>query len=256
MAKTAQAYPLESVDRALRLITLLQDRAVITVTEAAAELDVVPSTAHRLLGALCFRGFAVQGADRQYRAGPAITTRRAYVTTAALRAAAGPALHALNRTFDETSHLMVMQGNAIQFVDGVEADRVLRVGLRVGGTMPAYCSAGGRAMLAALPPTDVDALHPDGLPDWPSAKLRGLNELRRELAAARKAGYAVQVEETEVGVAGAGAAVLDADGRPVAAITLAIPTARFDARVAAAMGRSLADAAAEVSARLLAPDVP
>ena len=52
------ASPVESVDRALVLLTALRDGEVLSVTDAAARLGVAPSTAHRLLTSLVHRDFA------------------------------------------------------------------------------------------------------------------------------------------------------------------------------------------------------
>ncbi len=247
---------LGSVDRALRLIMMLQAGETVSVTEAAARLGVAPSTAHRLLGALSYRGFAIQDTARRYCIGPALAAHAATVTTATLRSAANPALAALRQAFKETAHLMILRGTLIQFVDGVEADRALRVGLRIGGTMPAYCSAGGKAMLAALSTPEVEAMHGAGLPEWPTAKIRGLTTLKRQLAEIRQTGYGVQIEETEAGVCGVGAAILDLTGRPVAGLTLALPVGRFDRRSVPAMGRLLAQVAAETADRLYGGATP
>jgi IclR family acetate operon transcriptional repressor len=247
---------LGSVDRALRLIMMLQAGETVSVTEAAARLDVAPSTAHRLLGALSYRGFAIQDAARRYSIGPALAAHAATVTTATLRSAASPALAALRQAFQETAHLMVLRGTLIQFVDGVEADRALRIGLRIGGTMPAYCSAGGKAMLAALSTPEVEALHAAGLPEWPTAKIRSLTDLKRQLAEIRQTSYGVQIEETEAGVCGVGAAILDLTGRPVAGLTLALPVGRFDRRSVPAMGRLLTQVAAETADRLYGGATP
>ena len=70
MRNFQQPPPLDSVHRALRLLVTLRDGQVLSVKDAAAMLEVVPSTAHRLLVALCYDGFAVQDRDRRYRAGP------------------------------------------------------------------------------------------------------------------------------------------------------------------------------------------
>ena len=61
--------PLSSVDRALRLILLLRERGSLSVTEAAAELEVTPPTAYRLLTALKNQQFATQDPNRRYRQG-------------------------------------------------------------------------------------------------------------------------------------------------------------------------------------------
>ena len=54
--------PIESVDRALRLVSMLRDEDSITVTHAAETLGVALSTAHRLLGALAYLSGAVASA--------------------------------------------------------------------------------------------------------------------------------------------------------------------------------------------------
>ena len=65
-------YRIDSVDRAMQLLSLLTERSHLSVTEAATELGVAPSTAHRLLTTMAGRGFVVQGARRRYHPGPAL----------------------------------------------------------------------------------------------------------------------------------------------------------------------------------------
>ena len=63
---------LESVDNALRLLLLLAERESVRVSEVAAELDIAPSTAHRLLSTLRQREFVDQEPDRRYVKGAAL----------------------------------------------------------------------------------------------------------------------------------------------------------------------------------------
>ena len=59
------AYLLESVDNALKLLQMLRDvGALRLLKEAAEELAIAPSTAHRLFAILVYRGFAVQDEKR------------------------------------------------------------------------------------------------------------------------------------------------------------------------------------------------
>jgi DNA-binding IclR family transcriptional regulator len=58
--RATPAYRLSSVDHALELLLLFRSRPALRVSEVAAELDVARSTAHRLLGMLVYRQFAVQ----------------------------------------------------------------------------------------------------------------------------------------------------------------------------------------------------
>jgi IclR family acetate operon transcriptional repressor len=210
------------------LLVLLRQRGRVSVSQAADHLGVAPSTAHRLLNALCYRDFAAQDRDRQYRQGPQLTdTLSTPLSVAALRRLVRPAIQQLHDQTGETAHLVVLSGGDVRFIDGVEGEQGLRIGLRTGLRLPAYCTSGGKAILAALPRAEVDRLYRSGLPPWPNAGVHDLPALHRQLATVRRRGYGVNVEESEQGVAAVGAAVHDAAGRPVAALSVSIPTARF-----------------------------
>ena len=221
------AYPIESVDRALQLIDMLRMGERVSVKTAAERLGVAASTAHRLFGALCYRDYAIQQRDRTYSAGPALKDGSKRGTAENLRRHIRPALDQLHEALDETTHLMVLEGSRVRFIDGVESQQLLRVGLRIGSYMPAYCSAGGKALLAELPVTEVDRIHRGGLPPWPHARVATVTSLKRHLAAVRSRGYGTNNEETEQGVCGVGACIRDNTGYPIAAIALAIPSPRF-----------------------------
>lgn len=221
---------IESVDRALTLLTLLVEHQSLSVSDAAAELGVAPSTAHRLLSTMAARGFATQSADRHYWPGPAILAAdSAARSIPALRVRLRPVLQNLFAQVSETVHLQVLLGTDSQFADGIEATRpTLRVGLRIGTRIPAYCTSGGKALLAQLPEKHVETLHASGLPPWPQQRIHSVQELSVLLAATRERGYAINHEESEVGVIALGAAITGIDGHPIAALAIAVPSPRFD----------------------------
>ena len=145
---------------------------------------------------------------------------------------------------------MVRHGQNIRFLDGIECELPLRVGVRVGDEMPAHCSAGGKAILAAMSTADLDRLYARGLPDWPTARYRDLSALKRHLTRVRRQGYGVNVEETEQGVSGVGVAVCDRLDRPIVALTVAVPSSRFARDQIDEMRDVLMSAADDFRARL------
>jgi len=246
------AYAVTSVDHALRLAVVLQVEGPLTVSAAAQRLGVARSTAHRLLQTLVYRDFAVQGEDRVYRAGPVLElSARSPSDAARLRAAALEPMRVLVDTLGETCNLSVRIGTTVRFVASVECDQALRVGSREGMVFPAHTVTGGLVLLAALSPDRVDALYaaqrfaerPDQRPD--------LARLHADLRAVRRVGYALNLERSERGLAAVGRAVLDAEGDPVAAVSVSMPTVRYRkervSQVLAALG-----AAAEAVSRALA----
>ena len=91
-------YSIEAVDNALQLLQLLRDGGALRLKDAAGELGVAPSTAHRLLAMLVYRGFAVQDENRRYVPGPAMGVGPAGLSwTRLLRSLAQPHMELLSR---------------------------------------------------------------------------------------------------------------------------------------------------------------
>ena len=227
--RKADPYRIDAVDRALVLLSLLSERSQLSVTDAARELGVAPSTAHRLLTTMAGRGYVRQGEHRLYHPGPALFVAGGVERSVPrLTARLHHVLESLHAEVGETIHLQMLAGADAQFVDGIEGSQGLRVGLRSGQRMPAYVMAGGKAMLAALPDAVIASLHTGGLRPWDFARITTLQELWAEIGEIRERGYAVNRGESEVGVVALGVAVLMGPGDPIASITVAIPSPRFE----------------------------
>lgn len=216
------SYAIDSVDNALRLLQMLQRDGALRVMTAARELGVAPSTAHRLIAMLVYRGFALQAPDRSYRPGPALGGVVEAPDVQRLVDAARPHLVRLCQATQESVNLLVRRGADVLFVDSVESTQALRVGSRAGTTMPARVTSGGLALLATLSRAEIEELHPD-LRATPA----GIASLLSQLSTTRRLGYGFNYEASEIGVTALGVAARDASGQPVCALTVSAPTARF-----------------------------
>jgi DNA-binding IclR family transcriptional regulator len=206
--KNRPPYPLESVDNALRMLHVLRDQGRTGVSDAAAELGIGRSTAHRLLQ---------------------------------------PHMEALCERAGETVNLMVRVGTQTRFLASVESAQVLHVGDRQGTILPAWRSSGGKALLAELADEQVlDLFRRD--PGGPGAQITGnqitgnqaagnqgignritgkeRTALPAELRAIRRRGYAENLERTEAGVSAVGMCVRQGGGA-VAALSISVPTVRY-----------------------------
>src|SRR5260370_39258672 len=109
-------YAITSVDNALRLIEVLQREGTLRVTDAAAEIGVAVSTAHRLLAMLCYRGFATRGGEHRYLRGPALPACHSELDWQRdLRLSAQPFLEYLNARGNATVHLVGLRGSCVEF---------------------------------------------------------------------------------------------------------------------------------------------
>ena len=174
------AYPIASVNNALRLLLLFRSQPRVRLSEASEHLGVAHSTAHRLLAMLAYHGFVRQEQDsRAYITGPALVEiGLAAVSQLDIRRHARPALERLAGTLGETVHLAVLEGGNVRYLDAVESSRALRVASRTGSVLAASCTASGKALLAALPEAEVSAMFADRaalprLTRGPSAPSRG-----------------------------------------------------------------------------------
>lgn len=222
------AYMLGSVDNALVLATALRAEGSMTVTEAARRLDVAPSTAHRLLSMLVYRDFAVQDSARQYRPGPAFALgEHQGLGTGLLREVSRPVLEALSRRTGESVSLLVRTGEFVHCIASFESTQPLRVGSREGMTFPAHLTAGGLALLSALPSEEVDNLYNSARWAGREDQRPDLVQLHRELAAVRRTGIAVQRNRSEAGVTALGIGPLSTGMTP-SALAVTLPTVRYD----------------------------
>jgi len=252
MENHAPPYPIQSVDYALQLLLILKRDGVLRVSEAAAELRVARSTAHRLISMLRFRGFVEQARDRTYRAGSAFADLGGGASSAtALLGIARPHLVRLTEKTEETSNLVILAGADVQFIDSIESKKALRVGSRVGVRLAARLTSGGKVLLADLPFEEVALLHPELADDE-----AGLSALKRMLAVTRRQGFGTNVQESERGVVAVGMAVRGVTGSAIAAVTLSAPTVRFSRGKVADLLPALTETVEEVRSDIIGLATP
>jgi DNA-binding IclR family transcriptional regulator len=236
--KNKPTYSIDSVDHALRLAVLLQQEGPLGVTAAAARLGVARSTAHRLLAMLVYRDFAEQGEDRRYRAGPVLRSLNGVEPVVHLRNVALPHLRSLVERTGETANVMVLLGAQIRMVATVECGHILRVGDREGRLLPAHLASGGRAILARMSRAELDARFGDESQTGVEREV-----VERIVRQTKRRGVAINDQSTEAGLTAIGYAVGAPTESPAAALSLAMPTARYTRRMLPDLVSALADAA-------------
>jgi DNA-binding IclR family transcriptional regulator len=252
--KAPPTYAIASVDHALRLATLLQLEGALTVAEAAERLGVARSTAHRLLAMLVYRDFAVQSEDRAYRPGPVLELATHSSSRAAqLRETALRHMRWLVALLGESCNLTMRVGDTARFVASLECDQLLRVGSREGMVFPAHRTSGGLLLLAELDREQLEELYDKSRFTERADERPDLTALRRELAKVRRAGFAVNRERSERGVVAVGVPVR-LDGEAVAALSIFMPSVRYDKRQLPALVGTLRTAVAGMEQDLASID--
>lgn len=227
-ASTPAASPVESIDRALRTLDLVAGAGPngITLADLSSALGVHKTTAHRSLAALRHRDYVAQDPrSGRYELGPAaVQLADRYFAEDDLPARLHAALAALCTATDELVHLGVLSGHQIVYLDKIEPQRAVRVWSAVGRRNWAATTALGRALLAfSGTPRAALAGYVDAVP--PTGRVEP-DRLAKELEQARGRGYAIEVQENELGIACL-AVPLMRGTRPVAAVSITAPADRM-----------------------------
>jgi DNA-binding IclR family transcriptional regulator len=218
MEQEFQASPgTQTIDRAAQLLTLvLEAEEPRGLTELAGDAALPKSTASRLLGALERQGLIQQRGRRgSFEPGPVL---RRYAHRGQLVELAQPHLEALGEASGETINLAVPGPLGVEHLAQVESRHFLGTGQWVGRRVPYDCTAVGKVFLAFGTATIADA-----------------ERLDTEIAGVRRDGYAVAVDELEIGLSSLAAPV----GDGLAALSISGPTLRLDAQLMAQLRPTL-----------------
>lgn len=222
-------YPIGSVDNALKILLMLRHKNVLRVSEVSRDLGVARSTAHRLLAMLKHYEFVHQDSESKvYVAGSALLELSS-VGSPDLRTGARPWLEWLRDQTDETVHLVTLRGTNVIFIDGLESNHPLRVGLHTTTLAPAHVISAGKALLAELSPAQLSRLYPkQSLASLTKHSITSRAALEQELRDIRKQGYALVRGEYELGVVAVGVVIRDKWHRVQAGLALAAPSNRVN----------------------------
>jgi IclR family KDG regulon transcriptional repressor len=241
-----------SLRRGLRALDLLaEDDGGLGVVDVARRLGVDKSQASRMLRALADHGLAERDpASRAYRLGPRVFAYASLVSERRLLRIAPPVLDRLVQELGERAHLSVLDGTAVLTLLSHSPPHAVQTAGWTGRTVPAYCTAAGRALLADH---DADALRTllagvELVPRGPNT-VKSVAELGERIRDAAARGYAAADEELEPGLSAVAAPVRRFDGRIIAAINVSGPSFRFAPRLAEA-GPRVVRAAAKLAEQL------
>jgi len=203
-------------------------RAVDIIDAVGAERSQVS----RSLRQLQDFGLVDRDSDRRYGLSWRWRVAASRASGPMLLAAAPDVLETLASAFDETAYLSVLSGTEVATIlvrastSGVSHDTW------VGQTVPASCTSSGRAMLSTLSDAEIRERYEGvALPTPTVHAPRDLAHLLERLHVERAMRTSIAHEELEIGLLGVGAAVVDFEGRAVAAVNVGGPAVRLERRV-------------------------
>lgn len=231
---TALSVGAQAVDRALALLRAVGERGHdgVSTVELAVRHGLNRTTVHRLLQALARQGFIERADDGRYFLGAElVSVGRVASWRHNVLKGAGSVLPRLSARTGDTVFLSSMAGFDSLCIERQEGDFPIRTQvLWPGQRHPLGIGAGSLAMLAALPDATVAEVIAANEERVRAAYPRYEPEvLRRLVGEARAQGYAVNDGMIVEGSWAVGVAILNADGAPIASLSLSAVESRMGA---------------------------
>ena len=196
-------------------------RKAITTSEAAEFVGISRAAARRLLLTLGSLGYLEQSksvfslTDKILSIGQGMLARsNDWLQATAL-------VIELSNRMNEPFSVSVLEGLKIRFVARDQKRRIHTAHLSVGDTLPAYCSAAGKVLLASLPIEDADSIIMEGpLERRTPHTITDRDKLLAELRQVRLQSWAVAEDEMEMGTIGIAVPIFDRSGKVTAALAV------------------------------------
>jgi len=226
----------QSLTRGLSLLeALAHAEGGLTLTDLGQRVQLAPSTVHRLLATLEKMGYVYQAGDlgRWYVGLQAFTVGAAFLANRDFVAQSHPYMRRLMEQSGETTNLGILDGTEAVFIDQVQCRETMRTIVRLGSRVPLHASGVGKAIFAALPDEQIEAI----------LKVRGLQRITENTITApetmwaslrviRQRGFSFDDEEHLIGTRCVASPIYDEHAEALGAISLAGPVSRLpDSRI-------------------------
>jgi DNA-binding IclR family transcriptional regulator len=240
------------VHRAVEVLTAFTaDRPALTLSEIARRAGLPLTTTHRLVGSLVECGMLERDTAGSYHIGLRLWEIGSLASRGlGLRELALPFMEDLFQVTQENVQLAIRDGLESVFVERIAGRSSVPVLTRVGGRFPLHPTGVGRVLLAHAPAEVLEEVLRRPLTRYTSHTVTAPDELRRLLGDVRAHGYAVNDRQVTMDSLSVAAAIRNAGGNVVAAVSIvvevgsALPAALAPAVQAAAraISRSLRSA--------------
>jgi len=249
----AAAYNVRVIERAMCILGCFDDEHPERgLSEIAQMVNLPAPTVLRILATLQSAGYVERSAGGQkYRLGPRLVEMGlSILRRLPVRREAKPFMVELARRFEETCDLSVFTGSDMLCVEVAQSERTLRIAANAGYRSPLHCTASGKAFLAHIPSEEAIAMLSTRLQRYTERTLTSPQRVMEQLAEIRVRGYAIDDAEFRPEVRAVAAAILDREGRAIAAIGIPAPVGRMDDERLHEIGTALVEVAREISVRL------
>jgi DNA-binding IclR family transcriptional regulator len=220
----------QTLAKALAILDLLREHGQpVRLSRLAEETGLSQTAVHRILREFVAHGLVEQDeATRQYTLGWGVLS---YATPVLERAGfvevAAPVARQLRDAWRETVTVHVRAGDERLVVHEEEGLHDLRRHAGIGQRMPLWASSGGRAILAFMPPEEIERIIAGGVEKLTPSTLTDPDALRERLEETRRTGLAISHDQVIVGLTSVATPIFGVGLRPATSIAISGPSERL-----------------------------
>lgn len=193
----------QSVERAFTLFELLANHNILSLSQLCGQTGLHKTTVYRLLSTLIQLGYVDKADDSRYRLSMKVFelgSKRIQNTD--FYSTARSFMRRLALSLEQTVHMVIEDNNEILYIDKITVNETgLKMQSKIGLKAPMYCTAVGKALLAAKTDTEIErywnAVHKKKFTD---KTIETYDDLLKDIREIRQRGYALDRGEHEQGI--------------------------------------------------------
>ena len=224
-------YQIRALDRGLDILECFTFAdPELSIGQIAERASLPKPTIIRLLSVLADRGYVERVADSErYRLGvKTLEVSSVYLQSTSLEAEARPIMEQLARETGQTANLGILNRGQVVHIEVIAPDRPVRFWASIGKREDAYVSGLGKVLLAALPAGELADYLDQSFAAVTPHTITDPSELAAELDEISAQGFAIDREESNLGVYCLAAPIRGAQGRVEAAISISGLKSEFE----------------------------
>lgn len=250
----ANSPTIQSVDRALKILDILSTRKEgYGVTELSVKLPLNKTSVYRMLSTLVQHGLVEQDPETErYKMGyKVLEWSSRLLDSLDLRTEAKPYLRELEQLTNEVIHLVIYDRGEVVYIEKLEGNETLRMHSKVGNRAPMHCTGVGKVILAHLPVAEAaQIIERYNLAAHTRYTITDKDTLYEHLQIVRAQGYALDLQENELGINCIAAPIFDHSGKVVSALSISGPAMRMTDERIETLKETVIETGKKISRRL------
>ena len=242
------------MQRAVDILNLFGSHSPeLGTTEIAHALGLHKSTVSSLVATLAANGYLEQNpSTRKYTLGLRLLERSSVLLGQMdIRRVARPYLDKLHDWRGESINMGIRDGNEVVYIEQLPSTHAMGMREEIGKRAPLHSTALGKALIAWLPPAELQAIVKRcELVALTPRTITSVEQFLQELERTRERGYGLDDEEHSPGGRCVGAPIFDHRGEPVAAVSVSTPIQRIPLEEIPTVAEMVRETAKAISLRL------